>query len=300
MAMQLPYSSSSFVSNDFTYDVFISFRGTDTQFGFTGNLYKALSDKGINTFIDDKELKKGDEITPSLLKSIEESRIAIIVFSKEYASSLFCLDELVHIIHCSNEKGSKVIPVFYGTEPSHVRKLNDSYGEALAKHEDQFQNSKENMEWLLKWKKALNQAANLSGHHFNLGNEYERDFIEKIVTDVSYKINHVPLHVADYLVGLKSRISEVNSLLDLGSTDGVCIIGILGTEGMGKTKLAQAIYNLISNQFECLCFLHNVRENSVKHGLEYLQEQILSKSIGFETKFGHVNEGIPVIKRRLY
>ncbi|KEH26766.1 NB-ARC domain protein [Medicago truncatula] len=288
MAMQLPYSSSSFVSNDFTYDVFISFRGTDTQFGFTGNLYKALSDKGINTFIDDKELKKGDEITPSLLKSIEESRIAIIVFSKEYASSLFCLDELVHIIHCSNEKGSKVIPVFYGTEPSHVRKLNDSYGEALAKHEDQFQNSKENMEWLLKWKKALNQAANLSGHHFNLGNEYERDFIEKIVTDVSYKINHVPLHVADYLVGLKSRISEVNSLLDLGSTDGVCIIGILGTEGMGKTKLAQAIYNLISNQFECLCFLHNVRENSVKHGLEYLQEQILSKSIGFETKFGHV------------
>jgi hypothetical protein len=42
-----------------------------------------------------------------------------------------------------------------------------------------------------------------------------------------------------------------------------------------------------------------VRENSVKHGLEYLQEQLLSKSIGFETKFGHVNEGIPIIKQRL-
>jgi len=171
--MQLPSSSSSsassFVSNDFTYDVFISFRGTDTRFGFTGNLYKALSDKGINTFIDDKELKKGDEITLSLLKSIEDTRIAIIVFSKDYASSSFCLDELVHIIHCSDEKGSKVIPVFYGTEPSHVRKLNDSYGEALANHVEQFQNSKENMERLLKWKKALNQAANLSGHHFNIG-----------------------------------------------------------------------------------------------------------------------------------
>ena len=129
-------------------------------------------------------------------------------------------------------------------------------------------------------------------------NEYERDFIEKIVADVSNKINHVHLYVDDYLVGIQSRISEVNSLLDL-EYNGVCVIGILGTGGMGKTTLAQAVYNLIANQFECKCFLHNVRENSVKHGLEYLQEQLLSKSIGFETKFGHINEGIPIIKRRL-
>jgi len=162
--MQLPSSSSS-LSNDFIYDVFISFRGTDTRHGFTGNLYKVLSDNGIHTFIDDKELQRGDEITPSLLKSIEDSRIALIVFSKDYATSSFCLDELVHIIHCSNEKGTTVIPIFYSTEPSHVRKLNDSYGKALAKHEEGFQNNEENMERLQKWKIALKDAANLSGHH---------------------------------------------------------------------------------------------------------------------------------------
>ncbi|KEH26667.1 disease resistance protein (TIR-NBS-LRR class) [Medicago truncatula] len=95
--------------------------------------------------------KRGDEITSSLLKSIEDSKIAIIVFSKlDYASSSFCLGELSHIIHCFNNKGGMVIPVFYGTEPSHVRKLNDSYGEALAKHEDGFQNNKEHMDRLLK------------------------------------------------------------------------------------------------------------------------------------------------------
>ncbi|AES76199.2 NB-ARC domain protein [Medicago truncatula] len=226
-----------------------------------------------------KSLKKGMKSHLRFSKSIEDSRIAIIVFSKEYASSSFYLDELVHIIHFSNEKGSTIIPVFYGTEPSHVRKLNGSYGEALAKHEEQFQNSKENMERLLKWKKALNQAANLSGHHFNLGNEYERDFIEKIVTDVSNKINHVPLHVADYLVGLKSRISKVNSLSELGSNDGVCMIGILGTGGMGKTTLSQAVYNSIVHQFEFKCFLHNVRENSVKHGIPIIKRRLYQKKV---------------------
>nr|AFK40105.1 unknown [Medicago truncatula] len=169
MAMQSLSSSSTSFSYDFNFDVFISFRGTDTRFGFTGNLNKALSDKGIRTFIDDKELQKGDEITPSLLKRIEESRIAIIVFSKEYASSSFCLDELVHIIHYFKEKGRLVLPVFYDVEPSHVRHQNYSYGEALAKHEERFQKSKKNMERVLKWKIALNKVADLSGYHFNLG-----------------------------------------------------------------------------------------------------------------------------------
>lgn len=137
MAMQ-SHSSSSFssLSYDFSYDVFISFRGTDAHFGFTGNLYKALSDKGIRTFIDDKELQRGEEITPSLLKNIEESRIAIVVFSQNYATSSFCLDKLVHIIHYFKAKSRLVLPIFYDTDPSHVRHQNDRYGEALAEFEE--------------------------------------------------------------------------------------------------------------------------------------------------------------------
>jgi hypothetical protein len=169
MAIKSPSFSSSSLSHDFSYDVFISFRGTDTRYGFTGNLLKALSGKGIHTFIDNKELKRGDEITPSLCKCIEDSRIAIIVLSKDYASSSFCLDELVHIIHYSKENDRLVLPVFYDVDPSHVRHKNYSYGEALAKHEERFQNNTKNIERLLKWKKALNQAADLAGYHFNIG-----------------------------------------------------------------------------------------------------------------------------------
>jgi hypothetical protein len=53
-----------------------------------------------------------------------------------------------------------------------VRHQTDSYREALAKHEERFQNNKKNMERLLKWKKALKQAADLSGYHFNLKYPY--------------------------------------------------------------------------------------------------------------------------------
>jgi hypothetical protein len=160
--------------SSFTYNVFISFRGTDTRFGFTGYLHKALSDKGIRTFIDDKNIQRGDEITPSLIKAIEESMIFIPVFSINYASSSFCLDELVHIIHCFKEKnGRKILPVFYDVDPSHVRHQKGSYGEALAKHEEMFKNNKEKYigytERLHKWKMALYQTANLSGHHFTHG-----------------------------------------------------------------------------------------------------------------------------------
>ena len=69
------------------YDVFLSFRGEDTRNQFTGHLYHALNQKGIYTSRDDKELKKGKDISPELLKAIEESRFAVVILSNDYASS---------------------------------------------------------------------------------------------------------------------------------------------------------------------------------------------------------------------
>jgi len=163
--MAVSTSSSSF-GYGFTSDVFLSFRGLDTRYGFTGNLYKALINKGIPTFIDNEELERGHEITPSLLQAIQESRIAIIVLSKNYAYSSFCLDELVKIIDFIKGKGRLVLPIFYDVDPSIVRKQTGSYGEALAMHEERFKN---NMQRLQKWRTTLQQVANLSGWHFKIG-----------------------------------------------------------------------------------------------------------------------------------
>lgn len=144
----------------YEYDVCLSFRGEDTRNGFTGHLWKALNDKGIHTFMYDQILGKGEEITPFLLKAIEQSRTAIIVLSRNYASSTWCLQELSYILDCIKDKGRLVWPVYYDVDPYEVRRQTGVYGQAFAEHEKRF---KDDMDKVHKWRKALEQVSNLSG-----------------------------------------------------------------------------------------------------------------------------------------
>ncbi|KAG6701164.1 hypothetical protein I3842_08G151900 [Carya illinoinensis] len=296
MAFSSPSSSSS-PSSTHKWDVFLSFRGLDTRNNFIAYLYSALYQKGIKTYRDDKNLERGEIISPTLLKAIEESMSSIIVLSPNYASSTWCLEELTKILECKKTKQQIVLPVFYHVDPSEVRNQRRSFGEALTKHQERFKEDPK----VQRWKEALQEVASLAGEYLEDGNENE--FMEKIIQWVASKIveSTYQLDIVEYPIGLESCLKELNTKLEIGRNDITLIIGIYGTGGIGKTTIAKAIFNSIGKEFEARCFLPNVREiSSREEGMVKLQKQLLDDLLGNFGSFNISNVGATnVIKHRL-
>ena len=154
-------SPSSSSTRYWKYEVFLSFKGEDTRYNFADHLYAALKQKGIITFRDEEELKRGKSIS-KLFEAIEESQIAIIIFSKNYASSKWCMKELAKINECRKEIGLIVMPIFYNVEPSDVKKQTGTFEQAFIDHQKCFE---VNIKEVETWRTALKEVANISGWH---------------------------------------------------------------------------------------------------------------------------------------
>ena len=143
------------------YDVFLSFRGEETRRGFISHLYDELQHgQAIKTFKDDRELEKGATISPELLSAIEQSHLAIVVLSPNYASSTWCLDELAKIVESMETRKNAILPVFLNVDPSDVRHQRSSFAEAFAKYDERFSHDIEKVE---RWRAALTKVTNLCG-----------------------------------------------------------------------------------------------------------------------------------------
>nr|ABF81441.1 TIR-NBS-LRR-TIR type disease resistance protein [Populus trichocarpa]ABF81445.1 TIR-NBS-LRR-TIR type disease resistance protein [Populus trichocarpa] len=286
-------SSSSSSPPQYMYDVFLSFRGKDTRNNFTSHLYSNLAQRGIDVYMDDRELERGKTIEPALWKAIEESRFSVIIFSGDYASSPWCLDELVKIVQCMKEMGHTVLPVFYDVDPSEVAERKGQYQKAFVEHE---QNFKENLEKVWIWKDCLSTVTNLSGWDVRKRNESES--IEIIAEYISYKLS-VTMPVSKNLIGMDSRLEILNGYI--GEEVGEAIfIGICGMGGIGKTTVARVVYDRFRWQFKGSCFLANVREVfDEKDGPRRLQEQLVSEILMKRANICDSSRGIEMIKRKL-
>lgn len=169
------------------YDVFLSFCGEDTRYSFTGFLYHALRREGFKIFMDDDGLEGGNQISQTLLKAIEKSRVSIVVLSENYGYSTWCLDELVKIIECMKIKNQLVWPIFYKIKQSDESNQTKSYGKAMKAHEVRFGKECENVQ---NWRSALSEVALLKADHIK-DNEHGYEFIKKIVERAIEAENHM-------------------------------------------------------------------------------------------------------------
>ncbi|KAG2272874.1 hypothetical protein Bca52824_067429 [Brassica carinata] len=260
------------------HHVFPSFHGKDVRRGFLSCLLKEFKEKGIDVFIDN-DLERSKLIGPKLTEAIRGSLIAILLISRNYASSTWCLNELVEIMKCREEDKQTVEVIFYEVDPSDVKKQKGDFGAVFQKT-----CAEKSTEEVERWRQALQIVTQIAGYHTS---NFDDDavMIETIVTDISNKFNDsTTSNDSNSLVGIGTHTKEIESLLALES-DEVRMVGIWGPSGIGKTTIARALYKKLSSKFThaaCIESIEGKFEQNYRdaHAFKlHLQEQLLSKTL---------------------
>ncbi|KAI3696364.1 hypothetical protein L1987_79378 [Smallanthus sonchifolius] len=126
----------------------------------------------------------GLPIAMSLSKAIKESRVVVVVFSENFAGSSWCLEEVAYIVHCMDEMGQIVVPIFHHVWSSNVRNLNGSFGLCFKEYRYRYDKNKVEL-----WRNALVRVADLPG--WAVGHFYdppEPVVIKKVIDSIWSKL----------------------------------------------------------------------------------------------------------------
>ncbi|KAL7602058.1 hypothetical protein Lser_V15G24187 [Lactuca serriola] len=245
-------------------------------------------------------MERGKMLKPEPRKAIHESAISLIVFSESYASSKWCLDEVMMIIeeHETSSCKHQFVPVFYKVEPSDVRNQTRCFKDAFDVYDNEvnvesnLRKKKKLLEKVRAWRDSLNKAATFTGLVYKDG--YESKFIINILNVVTKEVDNKALHIEEKLVGIKDHLAEIQSWLEDRSPDAVVLL-IDGMGGIRKSTIAKCIFNLNSRNYDASCFLADInKETSNKNSsLNRFQSQLLSTILRSEKEetIWNVDEG---------
>ncbi|XP_008219125.1 PREDICTED: disease resistance protein RML1B-like [Prunus mume] len=163
------------------------------------------------------------------MKAIEQSRIAVIIFSREYAFSIGCLVELEKIMECRRTLGQRVLPIFCHVDPKDVGKQIDSFlvrCHGVKDWEEMMQSWRKSLieaanlpglgvkdweEMTQSWRKSLIEAAYLSCLDSKACDGYQGKSVGKIVGEITRKLKSACVDVATKQVELDSSMQEISN-----------------------------------------------------------------------------------------
>ncbi|KAJ0266160.1 Toll/interleukin-1 receptor homology (TIR) domain-containing protein [Hirschfeldia incana] len=176
--------------------LFVNFWGKELSNGFVSHVVKALEDAGVNVSIDSNELKGRDAET--LFKRIDNSIIALVIFSDRFSESEWCLNEVVRMDKRVKDSKLRVIPVFYRVSTYDVKNFKGKFGsafeETVQKQSPEVTNMAEH--WMSSVKSVSSKAGLTSEVH-----SIDSSLVDAIVEDVKRQL-------PDMLTGNKLSILE--------------------------------------------------------------------------------------------
>ncbi|KAH7430673.1 hypothetical protein KP509_08G008200 [Ceratopteris richardii] len=271
------------------YDVFICHRGVDTKRNLVSVLSGMLRSRGITCLIDYK-MNEGAEIMSAIVDAIKSPRVHIVIFSPNFETSKWCLNELAIIMDLQNSAGTSdrsriVIPIFCNVERAEV----------LQRAKDSEYNLKtSSAEERQRWSEAIERLCGLASFDYDSKTMLQWEELSKVVTEAEIFLKEVSSRSILPHQGQEHQRRSTASDYDVF----VCHLG-----RDTKLNVVSVLRGMLPSQ-DLTCFVHDEMEDEAEmkpHIVEAIRKSkayVILLSPDFGTSKRCLEEVLQIMNRR--